>query len=81
MLVTTILGITADYGEKDNASGLLFALIGVVVHFPTTTNATTFIALITLYAVLSPVDSTAIILANTLEDALWLESFSRYKEI
>lgn len=81
MLVTTILGITADYGEKDNASGLLFALIGVVVHFPTTTNATTFIALITLYAVLPPVELTALILANTPEDALWLGPFSRYKEI
>ena len=80
-MVTPIFILTVDSWEDVNAFKLPFALIGVVIHFPTTTYAATFIALITLYAVLSPVDSTAIILANTLEDALWLESFSRYKEI
>ena len=73
MLVTTTLRTNADSWEEDNDSMLPFVLIRVVVHLATTTNATTFITIVTqVYAVLPPVDSTAIILANTLEDALWL---------
>ena len=73
MLVTTTLRTNADSWEEDNASMLPFVLIRVVVHLATTTNTTTFITIVTqVYAVLPPVDSTAIILANTLEDALWL---------
>ena len=72
-MVSTTLGINADFWEDDNACGLPFALVGVVAHFTTTTTAATFIKLVTqVFAVTPPVDSAAIILANTLEDALWL---------